>query len=122
MTNQRLTLGTATTSLKKPLVDVVLSLSDQAEDLLHTVVYALLPENDFSRATDPRGVYVEHDKQECKPHSTKAVKELLKSGLVTSHEDSGDGVEFLMVNLDVAQAVQETGYLTEFTLVEEEVA
>ena len=101
------------------LQDSLLALSDSAMRVLVRVLDQL-DDNSFLdqetlAKTDTRGVYIEHDNYECKPFSTKAVKELLKSGLVQKHAESNDGVSFITVNSDVMFATIEIG---EFNLID----
>ena len=81
------------------------SLSDAAHDLLEHV-----KDTQLDDLYDSRGVYVEHDRHECKPFDSKVVKEVCKSGLVKVHEDSDDfkgGVAFLKVKKKYLNLVEQ---------------
>ena len=115
------TFGTETTKLTKnsSLETAVSKLSEQAGDLLSFVLDKLEESELLGKNTtlDERGVYVEHDSGDCKPFTTKVVKELVKSGLVMAHPESGDGVHFLSTNNDVMWEAQNQGLYTVYDLV-----
>lgn len=115
------TFGTETTTLtnKSTLETTVSKLSDQASVLLSFVLDKLEESELLGKNTtlDERGVYVEHDSGDCKPFATKVVKELVKSGLVMVHPESGDGVHFLSTNSDVMWEAQRQGLHTVYDLV-----
>lgn len=73
------------------------------------LVLSRVADHQESGNVSTRGVYVEHDKAQCKPYETKFVSEVLKSGLVTVHPDSEKGVAFLFLNKDVVDVMESFG-------------
>lgn len=95
-------------TLNTTVESAVLKLSDSAVDLL---VFVAEMQEDADH--DERGVYVEFDKGDAKPFSTKDVNTLSKSGLVSVHPDSEDGVSFFLLNQDVVDVLVKYGHFME---------
>lgn len=106
----RYSFGSETTT-SKSLVETILSLSDLAGNTLVFVLEQIEEESiNPTNKVDSRGVYVEHDNSCSKPFNTKAVKELVKSGLVLVHPESENGTYFLSTNKDVFNAAVSCGF------------